>query len=495
MRLSISLVGIALLSAAMTLAQPRAAAPSGSATLSQATTLSSLSAAADTQADADNNRGDHDRDCPAEDNDPRDNEHGDRDRRGLLPPGYLHTRGSQIVDCHGHPVRIAAVGWASCLGNGVVGWVPDGLNDAPLQTMMNNIETIGFNTIRVHWADPSLRPAVLPYTYASGSTNGNNPQLEGKTSLQVFDAFVAAAGKAGLKVIFDHNANEYQCGQQASGLWFDRGPGSNNTDGGGTAGTVTAHQFQADTVALASRYAGNSTVIGYDLHNEPHPDNNNQTNQMNWNGRVNGDTADGGGAPGNPTDIAAMYQTVGNAVERVAPGVLIIAEGFQDYGAGAPWGDLRYVKDHPLSLNIPNKLVYSVHNYPYAVSGWQPDSGPSAVAAWQSVYGFVQTQRVAPVWIGELGDSLDGPGLSNPESLAELQAWATDLLNYMNGKQPYGIGPRFSDDQQPMSGDWWSFGLYPGGDTDGILQNTWGDPTVKPGQQHYFSQLFFRRLR
>ncbi len=42
-----------------------------------------------------------------------------------------------------------------------------------------------------------------------------------------------------------------------------------------------------------------------------------------------------------------MYQTVGNAVEKAAPGVLIVAEGFQDYGSSAPWGDLRYVTDHP----------------------------------------------------------------------------------------------------------------------------------------------------
>jgi len=447
--------------------------------------------AAQTENDSDwRNREDHDRGCEVDRGGWDDRDPG-RYKPGLLPPGFLHARGSQIVDCHEHPVRIAAVGWASCLGNGIVGWVPDGLNDAPLQTMMNNIAKIGFNTIRIHWADPSVRGA-LPYTYAPGSTNGNNPQLEGKTSLQVFDAFVQTAGNAGLKIIFDHNANESVCGQQSNGLWFDSGPGSNNTDGNGNPGTVTAAQFQADTVALAARYAGNSTVIGYDLDNEPNPGNGSQTNPINWDGRVSGDTADGGGSPGNPTDIAAMYQTVGNAVEKAAPGVLIVAEGFQDYGSSAPWGDLRYVTDHPLSLNRQDKLVYSIHNYPYAISGWQPDSGLTAVSEWETVWGFVQTQHIVPVWIGEMSDSLDGTGGGgNAESLPAIQAWATDLLNFMNGKQPYGIGPVFSHDQQPMSGDWWSFGIYQG-DPDGVLLDSWASPAVKPGQQYFFSQFFFR---
>ncbi len=435
--------------------------------------------------------GDHDRDCDSDDHGwGHDNDRGG-DNSGLLPRGFLHTRGSQIVDCHDRPVRIAAVGWASCLGNGIVGWVPDGLNDAPLQTMMDNIAGIGFNAIRIHWADPSVRGA-LPYTYAAGSTNGFNPQLEGKTSLQVFDAFVQAAGKAGLKIVFDHNANEYQCGQQANGLWFDSGPGSNGTDGQVT-GTVTAAQFQADTVALARRYAGNSTVIGYDLHNEPFVDSSTQMPAVNWDGRVNGDTADGGNAPGNPTDIAAMYQTVGNAVESAAPGVLIIAEGFQDWGSSASWGDLRYVSDHPLSMKVPNKLVYSAHNYPYAIGGWQPDSGPAAIASWESVFGFVETQHIAPVWIGEMGDSLDGTMEGNYESLADIEAWGNSLLSFMNGSA--AGGPRFSCDQQPMSGDWWSFGYYPGGAPDGVLLDSWGSPVVRPNQQRFYSQFFFKKDR
>jgi aryl-phospho-beta-D-glucosidase BglC (GH1 family) len=480
---ALCLLGAVLLSTAMLQGQ------SSSTTVSTNSTQQAPSTAISNALTARNNPTNFSTDCRGT---PPDWRAPHRHRKqGQLPRGFLHTQGSQIVDCHNRPVRIAAVGWASCFGNGIVGWVPDGLNDAPLQAIMDNVADIGFNTVRIHWADPSVRGA-LPYTYEPGSTNGFNPQLEGKNSMQVFDAIVRAAGKAGLKIIFDHNANEYQCGQQTNGLWFDSGPGSNGTDGRVT-GTVTAAQFQADTVALAKRYAGNSTVIGYDLDNEPHPDGSMQSPPVNWMGRANGDT-ETIAAPGNPTDIAAMYQTVGNAVEKAAPGVLIIAEGFQDYGAGASWGDLRYVRDHPLKLKASHRLVYSIHNYPYTISGYKPDSGPAAIAQWESVWGFVQTDHIAPVWIGEMvGVLFDGTTYNNPESPAALSAYADTLFSFMNGTAPGG--PRFSCKEQPMSGDWWSWGYYPYNPPQGILAEGWANPAVRPGVKPYLPKMFFKKRR
>lgn len=51
---------------------------------------------------------------------------------------------------------------------------------------------------------------------------------------------MAGAGAVGLKVILDHHTNEGgEGGQQANGLWYDLGPGSNGNDGAGHTGTVT----------------------------------------------------------------------------------------------------------------------------------------------------------------------------------------------------------------------------------------------------------------
>ena len=81
-----------------------------------------------------------------------------------LPHGYLHTKGSQIVDSTGKPVRIVSVGWN---GMNVVNGHLDGL-DGPFKGIEENLQQIraaGFNTVRVSWTDASLRSPVDMATY------------------------------------------------------------------------------------------------------------------------------------------------------------------------------------------------------------------------------------------------------------------------------------------------------------------------------------------
>ena len=96
-----------------------------------------------------------------------------------MPHGYLHTKGSQIVDSTGKPVRIVSVGWN---GMNVVNGHLDGL-DGPFKGIEENLQQIraaGFNTVRVSWTDASLRSPVDMATYRR---------------------LVQAAGPAGLRII------------------------------------------------------------------------------------------------------------------------------------------------------------------------------------------------------------------------------------------------------------------------------------------------------
>lgn len=54
--------------------------------------------------------------------------------------------------------------------------------------------------------------------------------------MQVMDKLVECAGTLGLRVIFDHHTNDGGGGQQPNGLWFDKGPGTDGTDGAGHVG-------------------------------------------------------------------------------------------------------------------------------------------------------------------------------------------------------------------------------------------------------------------
>lgn len=376
------------------------------------------------------------------------------DAAGRLPAGYLSTVGNQLVP-QGHKapdLRISAVGWAH-----------DEI--APFSTRAQNVAAMrraGFNTITIGWYDSELRGTAAA------------------TFWQEMDSVVTTAAAYGMKVIFNHHGDEGLAGtinfclsQQANGLWYDSGPGTDGTDGCGDPGTVTQQVFLSDWEQIAHRYAGNPTVIGFDLDNEPlaYP------GMSTW-----GD--------GSPTDIRAMYSQVGSALEAIDPGVLIIAEGPQNYGGNlanipgvtTPEGDLSAVATDPVTLivhghQVNNKVVYSIHEYPNEISGVDPDNGPDAVARFNGAWGSVVKSDIAPVWIGEAGSSMQ----NNPDDAA----WAKTLTDYVNGQDGAQGGPTFAPNQQGISTTWWRWGYRPGEYPDGTLNS---DGTLKSDQFAVYCQ-------
>jgi aryl-phospho-beta-D-glucosidase BglC (GH1 family) len=351
--------------------------------------------------------------------------------------------GNQIVDSTERPVRLACVGYNEPV-------------DPPVD--MARMVSEGFNCARADWYDATL-------------------------NLKTMDSYVDAAKANGIRMIFVHHGNEANSsclGQQSNGLWYDlNGPApydtTNNTDGCSTpdAGTVTYATFKANWVKVARHYAGNETVIGFDLDNEPLTYGNGVTSTANW-------------GSGNGSDIHAMFEDVGSAVESADPGVLIIAEGPINYGPTLFNGtalslgimDLTEAHAMPVILTLgrlhPPKVVYSVHEYPKTIGASAYDSGPQMVTARNTAWGYLEANRYAPVWIGEMGASLDGLADSasttfTPTPLADEQAWAADLVEYLNGNTPGG--PKFRPGEQPFGTDWWAEGNLAGQYPDGTFTN------------------------
>lgn len=369
----------------------------------------------------------------------------------LLPSGWLHTRGSRIVDEQDRVVRIASIGWYGT--DGPAGYALQGLWSVGYRAICDSIVAAGFNTVRIPWSDVNLdvRPRN---TVTTGTINFDaNRDLIGLTTWEIFGAIVAYAGQIGLKVIFDHHTNDGGGGQQPNGLWFDTGPGSNGTDGAGHRGTISAERFKANWVRFAREFAHNPTVIGFDLDNEPHTGN--------W-------------GQGGPTDIWAMYTAVGAAIQAVNPDVMIICEGLQVYRSDAPEGDLRPAARKPVALPIPGKVIYSVHSYPAEIGGGHsPESGPAAIAKYEAGWGFLARKDIAPVWIGEFGASNPGPGGS-------AHAWAITLVDYMNGFDP------------PLSGSWWNIGTESLGANPNGIQTAWGVGHYRPEQLVITDKILFQ---
>lgn len=371
----------------------------------------------------------------------------------LLPSGFLSTSGAQIVDSMGNPVRINSVGW---IGDTVMG---DAAGYSNIPATCAAIVAAGFNCIRVPFISASL-----------------------STFLPAMESIVAGATTAGLKVIFDQHANEIPSpangynAQQKNGLWIDLGSGTNGTDGVST-GTIDIATFQSDWVTIAKTFAGNPTVIGFDLHNEPTEASAISWGPYSWPG-------DPAAVVGGPLDIHAMYQTVGNAIHAANPDVLIICEGPMTYsgmyvGSGtAPEGDLSAVRSTPVVLTVPNKVLYSVHEYPNEISGIPVDSGSGAIARMNAAWGYLVAENIAPVFVGEMGSVMTS---------ADSRAWAATLIPYLNGNCGASGGPTFSRTQQPVSTDWWSWGCIPGGAPPGVLESD--SVTLQPAQLAVFSQL------
>lgn len=374
-----------------------------------------------------------------------------------LPAGMFRTLGNQIIDKHGNPVRLSCVYW---LGMNV----KDGhlINmSAPFKGIQANMDAIaatGFNCVRVDFNNITLHDDGAP------------------ALLSELDQVVAAAAKANLRVIINDHSNEGLRGtvpdvsctaQQANGLWYDVGGATDGTDGCKNPGHTTQDLFQSDWVSLASRYAHNDTVIGFDLWNEPIGSHGHSL----WGG-------------GSDRDIHRMFQTVGSALLSKDPSKLIFAEcplAIYDPATlydgatvgSAPWGDCTGVKKLPVVFTvngqtIKNKVVYDVHLYSNAVDDYVrlfgPSNSPTAIKAMNESFGFLEFQNIAPVFDGESGTGFQ----KNPDD----EGWADMLVKYLNGELGSVRGPAFSGNQQGMGIAWmsWNTPFTKEGDDDlGIL--------------------------
>lgn len=355
---------------------------------------------------------------------------------GLLSPGPLSTLGNQIVDASGNPQRMSGGGWAFGYNrpNQLIG-----LDQCSYQQLLDTVKAVGLNCVRLHTSDR----AVLNGDPLGSFNTTLNPTFVGKTYLQCLGLIMDYGLSIGIRFIVDSHSCEGNIPQQSNGLWYDVGGASTGVDGNGQTGTITDAQWIQAWQARASAFVGKAALIGYDLRNEP----------LGYNGMSTwGNMA--GATPGSNTDIKDAYQRAGNAIHAIDPAKpLIICEGPQNYsgnyagiaGLLCPQGDLTGVTTQPVVLTTPNKVVYSIHNYPASVSSFVPDSGAGAIAQWMGSWGFVFQNNLAPILIGEGGTTLTG---------AADQAWAATLVSFCNGTA--AGGPTLSGTKQGISMMWWN---------------------------------------
>lgn len=344
--------------------------------------------------------------------------------------GYWHTNGAQILDSNNQRVRIAGINW---FGMETSNYAPHGLWARNYKDMLNQIQSLGYNTLR------------LPYSnqlFDAGSTPGGidfnlNPDLQGLTGLQIMDKIIGYASQLGLRIILDRHRPD-SGGQSA--LWY--------------TSAYPESRWISDWTMLAQRYANNPMVIGADLHNEPH-------SPACWGC---GDTS---------TDWRLAAQRAGNAILAVNPNWLIFVEGIDTYNGDGYWwgGNLEGAAQFPVQLNVANRLVYSAHDYPASVfnQSWfsAPNYPNNLPGVWDTHWGYLIKQNIAPVWLGEFGTRLQ---------TTSDQQWLSTLTSYL-GTGATGIS--------------WTFWCWNpnSGDTGGILNDDW--TTVNTAKQAYLTPIEF----
>jgi endoglucanase len=343
--------------------------------------------------------------------------------------GYLHTNGATIFDATNTPFRIAGVNW---FGMETANYCPHGLWSRDYKSMLDQIKAQGYNTLRLPYCNQLFDPGSTPngISFYCGSTPCNL-DLQGLNGLGIMDKIVAYAGQIGLRIFLDRHRPD-SGGQSA--LWY--------------TAQYSEDRWISDWKMLAQHYAGNATVVGADLHNEPH-----------------GNPTAGGacwGCGSATTDWRLAAERAGNAILAVNPNWLIIVEGVEAYNGDFYWwgGNLAGAGTYPVRLNVANRLVYSPHDYPASVFAQTWFSAPNYPAnlgpnVWDPHWGYLRKQAVAPVMPGEFGTKL----LTTSD-----QQWLQALVAYLGSSSANGANS-FS----------WTFWCWnpDSGDTGGILNDDW----------------------
>ncbi|GAA3615267.1 hypothetical protein GCM10022223_34420 [Kineosporia mesophila] len=350
--------------------------------------------------------------------------------------GYWHTSGRQLLDENNNPVRIAGVNW---FGFETTNYAPHGLWTRGYRSMLDQIKSTGYNSVRLPYSDDIFKPGTVPNGIDFSS--GKNPDLQGLSPLQVMDKIVAYAGQIGLKIVLDRHRPD-SSGQ--SELWY--------------TSAVSEATWIADLKSLATRYNNNPTVIGIDLMNEPH-------GAATWG---SGDTT---------TDWRLAAERAGNAVLSVAPKLLIFVEGVEKYQGTSAWwgGNLRGAGTYPVRLSVAGRLVYSPHEYATSVyrQPWfdDPTFPANLPALWDAEWGYLSKNNVAPVWVGEFGTTL--------QSTID-QTWLRSLVTYLR--------PTTANGADGFNWSFWSWNPN-SGDTGGILNDDW--TTINTTKDAYLASIKF----
>lgn len=360
----------------------------------------------------------------------------------VVPEGRISTHLNQFIDSNGDTVRLKTVNWFGGEGEN---HLPNGLwGGARRYTdIIDDIASMGFNCIRFPFSGAWVNPSLTPPTTAWDGVL--NPEFDGLTAHEILDLIIAHCTTHDIYIVLDHH----------------RAFAGGGADGSPVQSGYTLTDWCNTWAFMATRYKDNLTVIGADVHNEPH--------NLTW------------------AVWADYVETCADIIHAIAPDWVIFVEG-----SGAPegvfawWGSyLKEVATRPIVLSTPNKLAYAPHEYGVSVGqqAWLESSSNPNVSGWplnlypiwRDMWGFIYEDGIAPIWIGEFGGffGVDGSGNVGAKIDGTQEAeWVNELVKYLNGDLNGDGVLDIPVNNQGMSFSYWCYNPN-SGDTGGLVQDDW----------------------
>ncbi len=330
----------------------------------------------------------------------------------------LSTKGRYVIDACGDRFKLKSVNWYGASGEReVVG----GLHKQSISDIVSLIKTAGFNSVRLPFSNQMLHTdAPLPPEYLSA-----NPQLIGKTPLEVFDVVVEALAQQDIAIILNNHTSfsEWCCGFDFNGLWYHDGQSKG--------------QWQQDWLDIVSRYQHIPQVVGADLRNE--------VRTTKWHNTIIPESPNWGW--GDQNDWKLVSQETGNLIHSAHQDLLIVVEGINWWGSLPILGSgdrphLIPIRHDPIYFIQEHKLVYAAHNYGF--TGPQHNGSDDTSAGnpkysdmsreelhhkLDEEFGFVLNANhtyTAPVWVSEFGVGHSDGG--------SYRDWFINLVDYLIDK-------------------------------------------------------------
>lgn len=296
-----------------------------------------------------------------------------------MAPG-LHVQGRWFKDARGDVVRLKSINWE---GFNDASRMLHGLDRQSFATIIHHVKDLGFNSVRLVYANEILRSTEL----TRDEVVVLNPALRGMAAKDAFAYLVDQITGAGLFVILDNHQHSFAFYPESDGMWF------------------TEHSTEADWIAdwatVATMFRGKLGVVGYELRNE--------VRATTIGGTTHVPTWGGGG----PDDWKRAQVAAAKEIWRHDPHKIVFMSGL-NYQLDLGGVYTNHFTAAELGVTGQPQIAYTAHVY-----GWLAPAGkgPNHLieyspleqdAIYGESFGFVIVEGkpyTAPLWISELGTS------------------------------------------------------------------------------------------